>query len=56
MHNSMMIEQNDTSEIVNNVDKCAMANEAKVYVFILHRNDYTMMVRQSVTPEIVDNI
>ena len=28
MHNSMMIEQNDTSEIVNNVDRCAMANEA----------------------------
>ena len=31
MHNSMMIEQNDISEIVNNVnnvDRCAMANEA----------------------------
>ena len=62
MHNSMMIEQNDTSEIVNNVnnvDRCAMANEAiglsrSMFSYYIE-NDYTMMVRQSVTPEIVDN-
>ena len=51
LHNAQFNDDwtNDTSEIVNNVDKCAMANEAiglsrSMFSYYIE-NDYTMMVR-----------